>query len=68
MPVRESKRRNNDKWDKENMSSLGCKILKSEADSFREYCRERGQTVSETLAGFVRSCIGRDDRKSRGEG
>lgn len=68
MPVSESKRRNNDKWDRENMSTLGCRMLKSEADAFREYCRERGQTVSETLAAFVRSCTGRDDRKSRGEG
>ena len=65
MPVSEAKKRNNAKWDADNMSTLGCRMLKSEADAFRVYCQERGQTVSETLAAFVRSCIGRDDRKSK---
>ena len=66
MPVSEAKKRNNAKWDADNMSTLGCRMLKSEADAFRTYCQERGQTVSETLAAFVRACIGRDDRKSKG--
>ncbi len=67
MAISEAKKRNNAAWDKDNMSTLACKMLKSEAEAFREYCRERGQTVSETLAAYVRSCTGRDDRKSRGK-
>ena len=60
MPVNESKRRANDKWDKDNMSSLGCKIRKDRADAFRAYCVERGHTVNEELRNFVYSCIGVD--------
>ena len=68
MPISEAKRKSNAKWNAENMSTLGCTMLKSEADAFREWCRERGQTVSETLAAYVRSCTGVDNRKTRGEG
>ena len=65
MAISEAKRKSNAKWNAANMSTLGCTMLKTEADTFRSYCKERGQTVSETLASYVRSCIGRDDRKTR---
>ena len=58
MPVADSKRKANNKWDKDNMATLGCKIKKEWADAFRVFCRERGHTVNEELREYVRACIG----------
>ena len=40
--VTRAKRANNNKWDATNMTVLGCKVKRDEADAFREACRLAG--------------------------
>ncbi len=43
MAVSEAHKRGNRKWDKENMTTLGCKVKKEEATAFKEYAKEQGK-------------------------
>ena len=49
------------KWDKENMSVLGCKVKKSQAEKFKAYCTEQGKTSNSVLREYVLECIGETD-------
>ena len=40
--VTRAKRATNNKWDAANMTVLGCKVKRDEADAFREACRMAG--------------------------
>ena len=42
--VTEAKKRSNAKWDKENMTMLGCKVRKTKADEFKAACKLSGTT------------------------
>jgi NRPS condensation-like uncharacterized protein len=46
------------KWDKENMSVIGCKVKKEEAERFKAYCAEQGKTSNAVLREYVFECIG----------
>jgi len=61
----ESKRKANDKWDKENMATLGCKVKKNEAANFKDYAARRGKTSNTMLREYVIDCIstGQDNTK-----
>lgn len=63
MALPESRRRANDRWDKENMSILSCKVKKSEADAFRARATDEGMAANAVLARFVREYIEMEDRK-----
>lgn len=52
-----AKRAANDKWDKENMTTLGCKVKRTEATAFKEYCTKQGKTSNNVLKEFVMGCI-----------
>ncbi len=58
MATPESKRKANDKWDKENMSTLGCKVKKAQAEKFKERCASEGKTANTVLRNFVLDYIG----------
>lgn len=64
MPVSKSKRAANDKWDKENMSTLACKVKKEDAIAFKAYSEKLGGTANGMLKNYVLSCI---DNISRNE-
>jgi len=53
----ESKRKANDKWDKENMTTLGCKVKKHEAEAFKNYAAQQGKTSNTLLKEYVITCI-----------
>lgn len=53
-----SKRRANDKWDKENMMTIGCKLRKADAEKFKEYAAAQGKTANALLREYVMNCIG----------
>ena len=44
MPITDAKRRANAKWDKDNMTVLGCKVRKDKADKFKAMCKNAGTT------------------------
>ncbi len=53
MSVPESRRRANDKWDKENMAALTCKVKKADAEKFKA-------TTNAVLSKLVKNYIGED--------
>ena len=58
MAPRESQKRASLKWDKENMSVVGCKVKKVQASAFKAYCETQGSTSNTVLKDFVLGCIG----------
>lgn len=57
MSVSEAQKKSRDKWDKENMTTLGCKVKKTEAVAFKEYAKSQGKTSNTILKEYVQSCI-----------
>lgn len=65
MAPSESQKRASIKWDKENMSVLGCKVKKEQAETFKAYCARQGKTVNTVLRDYVLDCIG--EKEAGGE-
>ena len=57
MAVTESRKKANAKWDSENMTTLGCRVKKDQADKFKAYCAEIGKTSNAVLRDYVLDCI-----------
>jgi len=57
MAIPESRKRANSKRDKENMTTLGCKIRKEQAADFKAYCEAQGKTSNTVLKDYVLECI-----------
>lgn len=57
MAVSQAQKKANAKWDKENMTTLGCKVKKSEAAQFKEYAKQQGTTANSLLKNYVLSSI-----------
>lgn len=57
MPVSESKKKANAKWDSENMATVACKIKKSQAEKFKSYCSSIGKTSNAVIRDYVLECI-----------
>lgn len=65
MALPDSRKKANAKWDKENMTTLGCKVKKTEAAAFKEYCAEQGKTSNTALKEFVMDCIKDTNREAK---
>ena len=57
MPVSKARRAANDKWDRENMATLGCKVKKGDATIFKAYAVEQGKTANTVLRDYVVNCV-----------
>lgn len=55
--VRESQKKARDKWDKENMGTLACKVKKSQAEKFKDYAKSNGTTANALLKKYVLETI-----------
>ncbi len=49
MSLTDAKRKANNKYIKENMTVLGCKVKKTDADLFREIAKQRNTTINAAL-------------------
>lgn len=58
MAPRESQKKASLKWDKENMTTLGCKVKKEQAAAFKAFCADQGKTSNTVLKDYVLRCIG----------
>lgn len=58
MAVSKSQQLARDKWDKENMATLGCKIKKEQAEQFKQYAKNIGMTTNALLKDFVLNTVG----------
>lgn len=61
MAVSNAQKKSRDKWDKANMSVLGCKVRKEQAEKFKQYAAEQGKTANAVLKDYVLEKIGEKD-------
>lgn len=54
---KEVHKRNNVKWDRENMRSLTCRLRREQADVFKAYCAENNTTPGRLLKEYVLGII-----------
>ena len=47
--VSDNKRKSNLKWDRANMTTLGCRVRVTKADEFRAACKVMGTTPNEVF-------------------
>lgn len=62
MAVSEAQKRASNKYNKEHMRTLGCKVKKEEAEKFKQYAEEQGKTTNMILKEYVLTCINEDEQ------
>lgn len=68
MAVSEAQKKASNKYNREHMATLGCKVKKEDAEAFKAYCTAHGKTPNTELKDHVMRCIGkRDDTSTEGE-
>lgn len=58
----ESQLRANKKWQAGKICSLACRVKIADAEKFKKYCADRGQTPNAALKAFVLDCIAEDEK------
>ncbi len=58
MAVSEAQKKASAKYQKENISSLACRVKKEQAERFKLYCSSIGKTSNAVLRDYVLQCIG----------
>lgn len=54
----EAQKKSRNKWDKENMKIVACKVKKEYADRFKQYAEDNGTTSNALLKQYIVECIG----------
>lgn len=67
MTVSRAKRASNNKWDKENMKIVACKIRKEDADAFKQYADNNNRTPNSLLRNYIYQCIGKSETEDDSE-
>lgn len=70
MSVSEKQKLFAQKWDKDNMRTLSCRVRTEQAEVFKQYCTAHGTTAGELLKKYVGKCIyeyGEELRKAEQE-
>lgn len=57
MAITEAHKRANQKWDKQNMMTLGVRLKKADAIAFKEYAASQGRTANAILKDYVFSIL-----------
>lgn len=57
MAVSEAQKKASDKYNREHMTTLGCKVRKEDAEYFKAYCASEGKTANTALREYVMKCI-----------
>lgn len=57
LSVSDAKKRAIAKYQRENISSIACRVKKAEAEKFKDYCSSIGKTPNAVLREFVFQCI-----------
>lgn len=57
MTVSESRRKANAKWDKANMTTIGCRVRRDVAERFKQECLNRGTTINEVFCNVVKEYL-----------
>lgn len=57
MSPTEAQKQARNKWDKENMKNVACKITAEKAEAFKQYAQSKNTTPNALLREFIESCI-----------
>ncbi len=55
--VSDSQKKARDKWDAENMATIGCKVKKEQAEKFKAHAKSQGTTANSLLKKYVLETI-----------
>lgn len=58
MSISDAQKRASAKYQKENISSLACRVKKEQAEKFKIYCESMDKTSNAVLKEYVLKCIG----------
>lgn len=61
--VSDSQKKARNKWDAENMMTLGCRVKKEQAEKFKARAKELKTTANTLLKRFVLDTIGESDEE-----
>lgn len=61
MPPSNAQKKAANKYNLKHMATIGCKLKKSQATTFKAYCIERNTTPNAELKKYVLECIGETD-------
>lgn len=63
MAVSEAQKRASNKYNREHMATIACKVKKVQAERFKKYAAEKGTTSNALLSHYVLDCIGENNSK-----
>lgn len=63
MPVSEAQKKASEKYHRDNIRSLACRVKKDQAEKFKAYCDGQGKTSNAVLREFVLRCIGEGQKE-----
>lgn len=66
--VKEAQKQSRNKWDKANMTVLGCKVRKDYAEKVREKAADEGTTVNAILKNALDTFMGEPNETTEREG
>lgn len=58
MAPTDAQKRASDKYNRQHMATLGCKVTKEQAQAFKDHCQSKGSTANKVLRDFVLDSIG----------
>ncbi len=58
MAISAAQKRASNKYNREHMATLGCKVTKEQAQAFKDHCQSKGSTANKVLRDFVIDSIG----------
>ena len=61
MAPTDAQKRASAKYQKENISSLACRVKKDQAEKFKAYCEGLGTTPNSAIKDYILSCIGEEN-------
>ena len=67
MPLSDARRRANNKYIKENMTVLGCKIRREDAETFKAACQEAGTTPNAVFRAAIEDFMEKHTEKEKPE-
>ena len=57
MSPSDAQKKASNKYNLENMATIGCKLKKAQAKAFKAYCERKGTTANAELKQYILNCI-----------
>lgn len=55
--VSEAQKKARNKWDKENMAVIACKVTKAKAEKFKEYAAKKNTNPNALIREYIDECL-----------